>query len=201
MPQHVFESCAIVGNPYSYPQVKTLMEGVTVGGHRLSDQKRVLNIADASQLLLKMVEARSFDVEITTFIALQRALKWKNGPDAVYHTLDEVGAIKDPLMHKMAYYQWHEENKAMIDSLDAIAAIKNTMERAMACFLYGAMHDCLLPGKLMADGVLMSAGVDALSLYCAVPVLNEQLARFHESRDGTELMSTLLDCLRPSMAI
>jgi len=37
------------GNPITWPEVKTLMDGVTVGGHRIDDQRQVLNLADAPQ--------------------------------------------------------------------------------------------------------------------------------------------------------
>ncbi len=32
------------GNPYSFPEVQTLLDGVTVGGHLSSDQAHVLSV-------------------------------------------------------------------------------------------------------------------------------------------------------------
>jgi len=37
----------------TYPEVRTLMDGITVGGHKLSDQDQILNLKKAWDLLLK----------------------------------------------------------------------------------------------------------------------------------------------------
>ena len=39
----VHDTVALEGNPFTLPEVKTLLEGVTVGGHRLEDERQVLN--------------------------------------------------------------------------------------------------------------------------------------------------------------
>ena len=33
----VFNMAKLEGNPFTYPEIKTLLDGVTVGGHKLSD--------------------------------------------------------------------------------------------------------------------------------------------------------------------
>ena len=37
--QFVFDASALEGNPFTYPEVKTLFNGVTLEGHKLSDQQ------------------------------------------------------------------------------------------------------------------------------------------------------------------
>lgn len=41
----VFDTVALEGNPLTFPEVKTLLEGVTVGGRRVEDAEQVLNQA------------------------------------------------------------------------------------------------------------------------------------------------------------
>jgi len=45
LPEYVWDAGVLEGNPFTFPEVKTLLEGVTVGGRKLSDQKQILNLA------------------------------------------------------------------------------------------------------------------------------------------------------------
>jgi hypothetical protein len=38
LPEYVWDAAVLEGNPFTFPDVRTLMDGVTVGGHRLSDE-------------------------------------------------------------------------------------------------------------------------------------------------------------------
>ncbi|CZR83213.1 hypothetical protein CDFC105_43918 [Clostridioides difficile] len=33
-------------NPFTFPEVQTLLDGITVGGHKLSDQNQILTVND-----------------------------------------------------------------------------------------------------------------------------------------------------------
>ena len=42
-PEYVWNTVYLEDNPFTFPEVQTLLEGITVGGHRLADQQQVLN--------------------------------------------------------------------------------------------------------------------------------------------------------------
>jgi Fic family protein len=46
LPDMVFNMASLEGNPFTYPEVQTLLEGITIGGHKLSDEQQVLRIRD-----------------------------------------------------------------------------------------------------------------------------------------------------------
>lgn len=56
----VYDTVALEDNPFTLPEVKTLIEGVTVGGHKVSDANQVLNQAASWRALLRQVEKRRF---------------------------------------------------------------------------------------------------------------------------------------------
>ena len=78
----VYDTVALEDNPFTFPEVKTLLEGITVGGHRVSDANQVLNQAASWQELLRKVEAGSFKFDVSNFKALhalvakEEALTW-----------------------------------------------------------------------------------------------------------------------------
>lgn len=41
--QFVFDASSLEGNPFTFPEVKTLLDGVTVGGHKLTAIKVAVN--------------------------------------------------------------------------------------------------------------------------------------------------------------
>jgi len=47
LPEFVWDASVLEGNPLTFAEVKTLMDGVTVGGRKVSDQEQVLDILPA----------------------------------------------------------------------------------------------------------------------------------------------------------
>ncbi len=56
LPDVVFNMASLEGNPFTYPEVQTLLDGITIGGHRLSDEKQILRIKEGWDLLFKKVK-------------------------------------------------------------------------------------------------------------------------------------------------
>lgn len=40
LPEFVWDASMLEGNPLTFPEVKTLLDGITVGEHRISDQDK-----------------------------------------------------------------------------------------------------------------------------------------------------------------
>jgi hypothetical protein len=59
----VWDAAQLENNPYTYVEVKTLLDGVTVGGHKVSDTEQVLNLADSSRKLIELVQNGRFDLD------------------------------------------------------------------------------------------------------------------------------------------
>jgi hypothetical protein len=52
----IYNTSALEGNAMTYPEVDTLLDGITVGGHRLSDEQQILNQNRSVNLLFKIIE-------------------------------------------------------------------------------------------------------------------------------------------------
>lgn len=44
LPDVVFNMASLEGNPFTYPEVQTLLEGITIGGHKVSDEQQIFRI-------------------------------------------------------------------------------------------------------------------------------------------------------------
>ena len=78
----VYDTVSLENNPFTFAEVKTLMAGMTVGGHRLSDANQVLNQAASWRELLLQVAAGRFTCDASNIkhlhalVAREEALTW-----------------------------------------------------------------------------------------------------------------------------
>jgi hypothetical protein len=47
--EFVWDAAVLEGNPFSYPEVQTLIGGVTVGGRKISEQNQILTLIESSR--------------------------------------------------------------------------------------------------------------------------------------------------------
>lgn len=58
----IYNTSALEGNAMTYPEVETLLEGIPVCGHKLSDVQQILNQNRSINLLLSMLDQNQFDL-------------------------------------------------------------------------------------------------------------------------------------------
>ena len=208
--QYVYDASYLEGNPFTFPQVKTLLDGVTVGGHKVSDEQQVLNLAAASNDLFAMIRDGEFNMEKTTFdrlhahVAREEALEWGHfrgeGPETCFTPNVSLGHRK-PYAPLRTIEGAPDLKKVFGEGIQALEAdISDTRERGMAFFLFGALQQFYFDGnkrtsRFMMNGILMSKGVDAISIPAVrAQEFNEKMVRFYIDRDATEMMKFIIDC-------
>lgn len=214
MAEYVWDASMLEGNPFTFPEVQTLLEGITVGGRKITDQEQVLNLAESSRRLLAMVKARAFSFhkavfsELNGIVARNESLEWGvfrgEGRERAFTpdvALGQHGRYTPlpttegaPLLNKIY--------STGVDHLQACPPF----ERSAAFFLFGALQQFFFDGnkrtsRLMMNGILMSHGMDAISVPAAkAQSFNEKMVRFYLSKDGTEMMDFLASC-HPDAAV
>ncbi len=76
----VHDTVALEGNPFTFPEAKTLMEGITVGGHRVEDANQVLNQAQSWRRLFHLVENKRFSLSEDTAMQLHALVAKEEAP-------------------------------------------------------------------------------------------------------------------------
>lgn len=208
LPEFVWDASVLEGNPFTYPEVKTLLDGITVGGRRISDQEQILNLVEASSRLLTLVRTNNFKLDketycsIHTLVARNEALEWGHFRGEGFETnytpsvsLGDQGSFKPLPTIKGA----PELNKVFEDNIKALEELP-PFEKGCALFLSGALEQYFFDGnkrtaRFMMNGALMTAGIDAISIPAAqVQAFNEKMVRFYVSKDATEMFEFLIDC-------
>ena len=62
LPELIWNTAALEGNNFTLPEVKTLLEGVTVGGKRLEDEQQIIALSEAYNRLDEIVGLGRFSL-------------------------------------------------------------------------------------------------------------------------------------------
>ena len=206
--EFVWDASMLEDNPFTYPQVQTVLDGITVGGQKISDFQQVLNLAESAKLLLSMVKSGKFQLdkktytEIHSHVARNEALEWGHfrgeGEEANFTPYVRLG---------MDVYEPEKTapgapvlNAMFQRGLDALGKIEKPLERGMATFLFGALHQFFFDGnkrtaRFMMNGILMSNGIDAISVAASKKdEFNKTMVDFYRTKNAAPMMQFLLDC-------
>ncbi len=210
LPEFVWDASVLEGNPFTYPEVQTILDGITVGGRKISDQEQVLNLAESSRQLLHIVKSNAFVLNKETFrqlhaiVARNEALEWGHfrgeGDEINYTPHVGLGSYGQPV--PLATLKGAPELKKVFEQgVKALNLhINAPFERALAFFLFGALQQFFFDGnrrtsRFVMNGVLMSAGIDAISVPAAKRAeFNEKLVQFYLKKDGAEMMQFMVEC-------
>jgi Fic family protein len=209
MPQFVWEAAQLEGNPFTFPEVQTLLDGVTVGGRKLSDAQQILGLRDSMKLLCDEVLAGNFEINrdmacrLNGLIARDEALEWGHFRGEGKET-SNVGVNLGAASWKPKPTE--QGGGDLIEAFETgIAALKSgiadPVERAFALKLFMAREQFFFDGnkrtaRAMMNGELMRHGIDGLSIPATKQLAyNEAMARFYPSGGATEMMLLLASCL------
>jgi len=208
LPEYVWDAGVLEGNPFTFPEVKTLLDGITVGGRKISDQEQILNLAESAKHLLMLVKTKQFSLskpvfsEFNSIVVRNESLEWGvfrgEGQEQRYTpnvSLGEYGHYT-PLP---TLPDAHELNKVFHNGVAALEKCA-AFEQATAFFLFGALQQFFFDGnkrtsRLMMNGILMSHGIDAISIPAAKKQeFNENMVQFYRTKDASEMMRFLAAC-------
>lgn len=189
----VYNTSALEGNAMTYPEVETLLEGITVGGHKLSDEQQVLNQNRSIQLLFSMLDHNRFDLNkhilcaLHAEVAREEALSWGvfrdgnvniGGTDYLPPSSEQLEAIFE-------------------EGSNAIKHIKHPILQALSYLLFGARTQFFYGGnkrvsRLMMNGILLGAGYPMLNIKAKDKLeFNTQMIAFYDSGDYVRALDYL----------
>ncbi len=182
----VFYAAQLEGSPYTFPEVQTLLDGITVGGHRLEDERLILNLKSAWKTLFEWVAGSTLWLDKGIFCALhaqvgfEEALTWgafRDGPVSI------PGTIHRPPPPEELDGIFQRETAVL-------AAMEHPYHRTINFFLFGSLHQFFYDAnkrtsRLMASGILLENRYDLLNIPAAHRLeFNQRMVEFYDSRDG-----------------
>ena len=197
LPEFVYDAVNLEGIHYTLPEVITLLDGVTVGGHKFSDERITLNQAGAWRALFELLEKEKFALtkeiacELHGIAAKEEALQWgcfRTGGVTIAGT-DYVPPAVGSL------------DKAWESMCDAAAKRIDVYDRAIFVFLQMARTQFFYDvnkrmGRFMMNGILLEAGYPAINLPAKKQLeFNRLMLAFYMSNDGADMTEFMKTCL------
>ena len=208
--EFVWDASVLEGNPFTFPDVQTILDGVTVGGHKISDEHQVLNLAGSARELLRLVRGHRFALDKATSDHLHAIAARDEAFDAGFFRGEGSERHLTPgvALGKFGRYlpPRTEPGGENLRTLHArgLAAITTELttpyEQAVVYFLFGALRLFYFDGnkrtaRYMMNGHLMSHGIDAISLPARrAREFNSLMVEFYRSRTATRMVAFLTDC-------
>lgn len=193
----VYDAVQLEGINFTLPEIQTLMEGVTVGGHALSDQQIAVNQSDAWTQLFRWLKQGAFVVtaqkacELHAIAGKEEALEWgcfRSGGVTIAGTeymppnTKELPARFEEMINDMASYD---------DIYDKAIHLFLTMARCQ--FFYDVNKRM---GRFMMNGLLLFHGYPAINLPVARKLeFNQLMLTFYDSGEQQPMNAFLRDCL------
>lgn len=209
MEEFVYDASVAEDNPLTFVEVKTVMDGFTVGGHKLSDQAQIINLQKACNKLLDKISDNSFFLSKENFclfnhlITFEESLEWGHfrgeGEEVIltpHVSLGELGKHTPIKTEQNAPILNNHFNNAVLKLND----FDNTLEKSLVFFLYGALQQFFFDGnkrssRFMMNGILMSNNIYPISVPAkSVQEYNEKMVKFYKDKNADEMISFLVSC-------
>jgi Fic family protein len=193
----VHDAVALEGIHFTLPEIQTLLDGVTVGGHKLSDAQIAVNQGEAWRFLFLSIENEEFKVSTDFVFALhaiaakEEALEWgcfRSGAVTI------AGAEYMPPDYK--------DLPDLFTSLErSLAGFDDIYDQSIHIFLQMARKQFFYDvnkrmGRFMMNGVLLSAGYPAINLPVKRKLeFNSLMLDFYRSGEEAQMNAFMRSCV------
>lgn len=186
----VYNTAALEGNPFTFPEVKTLIEGVTVGGHKLTDADQVLRLNRALSHVIGLVKEGTFRLdaqtacEIQGIVARDEALTWGEFRDGAVQ-IGGTEYLPPPASELPTLFE---------RGADFLGGVDDPIFRSFLVFLWGSLNQFFYDGnkrtsRFLANGTLMTAGYPPLMILAKDQLeYNQVMTRFYDTQEATEAL-------------
>ena len=193
----VYDAVNLEGINFTLPEIQTLLEGITVGGHKVSDQEIALNQANGWRELFKWIEQGDFNVSaqiacnLHAIAAKNEALEWgkfRSGSVTIAGATYVPPKAKElPAMYESVV----RESLTRADIYDQ--AISVFLEMARNQFFYDVNKRM---GRFMMNGMLLSAGFPTINLPAKRQLeFNTLMLDFYETGNQQPMNTFMRSCL------
>jgi len=194
--EFVCDAVNLEGINFTLPEIQTLLDGITVGGHRVTDQQIALNQADTWRMLFELIEKKQFEITLEKVCALHliaakdEALEWgkfRYGGVTIAGTayMPPQADLLPELFEKM---------------VDEASRISDIYDRAIYLFLIMARCQFFYDvnkrmGRFIMNGLLLSCGYPAINLPAKRKLeFNQLMLTFYETGDQKQMNIFLRSC-------
>lgn len=199
LPDVVFNMARLEGNPFTYPEVQTLLEGITIGGHKVSNEQQILNIRNGWNRLFDIVTKGDLSIDINVFNKFN---------DIVAKDKDLISGTFRTGQVRIAGTDFVPPKADELESIfyselpKIIERCKSKTDLAFDIFLWGALNQFYYDGnkrtsRLVSNMILISNGQGIFNIKAKDRLqFNTLMVEFYDTREADGIFEFLYkNCL------
>ena len=193
----VYDAVQLEGINFTLPEIQTLLQGITVGGHKLAEQQIAVNQGNAWRYLFTSIKNKTFALtrdyicQLHHIAAKEEALEWGRFRTGQV-TIAGTSYIPPDAQKLPQLFQ------AMIEE---IKGIEDIYEQAITVFLLMARNQFFYDvnkrmGRFVMNGILLDAGYPAINVPASRQLeFNQLMLDFYQSNNKKNMIAFMLSCL------
>lgn len=193
----VYDAVKLEGIHFTLPEIQTLLEGITVGGHKVNDQQIAINQGQAWRALFSAIKQGTFQLKVEyvsslhAIAAKEEALEWgqfRSGGVTIAGT-EYMPPRADKLIELF--------NNMATDLIEK----EDIYDQAIFAFLTMARCEFFYDvnkrmGRFIMNGILLSAGYPAINLPANRQLeFNQLMLSFYQSGIQQPMNQFMRSCL------
>lgn len=187
---NVYANARMEGLNVTFPETKTVLEGVNVPNLKIDEIQCILNLRDAWKYVINNINDKfdlDFICKVNEFVARNESLSWgvlRNGNVQITGT-DYIPDV--PIKENVK------------DKINAILQIENTTERAIEYMLYGMRSQLFWDGNkrtstICANKIMIENGNGIIKVPDnKLQEFNSLLSEFYSSDDNSKIKQFIYD--------
>ena len=193
----VHDAVNLEGIAFTFPEIQTLLDGVTVGGHKLSDQQIAINQAKAWKQLFSDLKQNNFVLtaeyacKLHSIAAKEDALEW--GKFRTSGVTIAGTEYLPPAADRLA--------QLFAEMVDRVTMQNDIYDQAISLFLQMARTQFFYDvnkrmGRFMMNGHLLNQGYPVINLPAARQLeFNQLMLDFYQTGEEEQMKQFMKSCL------
>lgn len=192
----VFDVQKLEGMPFTLPEIQTYLQGITVGGHKVTDEDKLKQQILGWKHLISLVKTGAFALTQEIACSIQRIIARDEALEIGRFRSGRVGIAGTEYVPPLA----EELDKVFTRMLCEIRVMKDVREQAFRVHLDFARNQFFYDGNkrtglLMCCGHLMHNGYPPVSIPAKrLSEYNAGMIRLYDSGDPAEMTAFLREC-------
>jgi len=198
LPDVVFNMASLEGNPFTYPEVQTLLDGITIGGHKVSDEQQIFNIRNGWSYLFDLVYQSNLSLDV---ISLSPVFNKFNDivakDEALFSGTFRTGQVRIAGTEFMPPRAEELENIFKNELPQLVKRCENKTELAFEIFLWGYLNQFYYDGnkrtsRLISNMILISNGQGIFNIKAKDRLqFNTLMLEFYNTREADNIFEFL----------
>ncbi|MBK2297340.1 Fic family protein [Francisella philomiragia] len=193
----VCDAVNLDGINFTLPEVQTLLNGITVGGHKFHDQENVLTELKSWKKIFFDIENNHFEISKKYVCSLYNIISNRNISELSNFRTSQVSIIGTDYMPPMP----HELDKCFDLMKKQANDIKDILNQSIFIFLEMSRnkffkYDNKRISKFVMNGNLLQHGYPVINIPAKRQLeFNQKMLNFYETHNHQEMTEFMLSCI------